>query len=31
MPLGAIIGALIGVTAFFTWIGLRSFMKRAIS
>lgn len=31
MPVPAILGALIVLTAFFAWLGLRSFMKRAIS
>ncbi len=31
MHLGAIVAALIILTALFTWLGLRSFMKRAIS
>ncbi|HEX9162503.1 MAG TPA: ABC transporter permease [Thermoanaerobaculia bacterium] len=31
MHIGAIIGALIVLIALFTWLGLRSFMKRAIS
>jgi len=31
MPLPAILIALVGITAGFTWAGMRSFMKRAIS
>ncbi len=31
MHLGAILGALVALIALFTWLGLRAFMKRAIS
>ena len=31
MPVAAILAALVAITVFFTFLGLRSFMKRAVT